>query len=188
MLDRRAEVQKRPQDLHAKEFAKFLAKHPEQSFKPGDCVWERNRIVEPPVHGKLEKVWQGPCEVLRGIPPGTYRVNLREREEIFTSRRLKPYVPYNDDKKVPLHYYTDWEGLMETDDYVVQRDLVDRVVRAKRQWQVKFRGFPEPELHYAGHFLHDLNVQRTSSATDPRRRSKRPRTEQAHIFTIPTPA
>ena len=68
MFDERAEVRKRLQDLHAKEFAKFLAKHPEQWFKPGDRVWVRNRIVEPPVHGKLERVWQGPCEVLRHLP------------------------------------------------------------------------------------------------------------------------
>ena len=35
----------------------------------------------------------------------------------------------------------------------------------------------------------DPNAQQTSSAGDPRRRSKRPRTERAHIFpTIPTPA
>ena len=53
MLDERAEVRKRLEDRHAKEFAKFLAKHPEQSFKPGDHVWVRNRIVERPVHGKL---------------------------------------------------------------------------------------------------------------------------------------
>ena len=56
MLDERAEVRKRLQDLHAKEFAKFLAKHPEQSFMPGDRVWVRSCIVEPPVHGKLERV------------------------------------------------------------------------------------------------------------------------------------
>ena len=56
MLDERAEVRKRLEDLHAKGFAKFLAKHLEQSFKPGDRVWVRNRIVEPPVHGKLERV------------------------------------------------------------------------------------------------------------------------------------
>ena len=157
MLDERAEVRKRLEDLHAKEFAKFLAKHPEQSFMPGDRVWVRNRIVEPPVHGKLERVWQGPCEVLRRISPGTYCVNIRGREEIFTSRRLKPYVPYKDDKKVPLHYYTDREGLIETDDYVVERVLEDRVVRGKRQWRVKFQGFPEPEWHYAGSFLHNIN-------------------------------
>ena len=36
MLDERAEVRKRLEDLHAKEFAKILAKHPEQSFKPGE--------------------------------------------------------------------------------------------------------------------------------------------------------
>ena len=116
MLDKHAEVRKRLEDFHAKEFAIFLAKHPEQSFKPGDRVWVRNSIVEPPVHGKLESVSQGPCEVPRRIPPGTYGVDIRGREEIFTSRRLKPYVPYKDDKKVPLHYYTDREGLIETDD------------------------------------------------------------------------
>ena len=34
----------------------------------------------------------------------------------------------------------------------------------------------------------DLHAQRASSTTDPRRRSKRPRNERAHIPTIPTPA
>ena len=87
MFDERAEVGKRLEDLHVKEFAKPLAKHPEQWFKPGDHVEVRNRIVEPPEHGKLERVCQGPCEVLRRISPGTYRVNIRGREEIFTSRR-----------------------------------------------------------------------------------------------------
>ena len=155
MLDERAEVRKPLEDLHAKQFAKCLSKHPEQSFKPGYRVWVRNCIVEPPVHGKLEWVWQGPCEVLRRISPGTYRVNIRGREEIFTSRRLKPYVPYKDDKKVPLHYYTDMEGLIETDDYVVERILEDRVVRGKQQWE--FWVFPKPEWHYAPSFLHNIN-------------------------------
>ena len=157
MLDKRAEVRKRLEDLHAKEFAKSLAKHPEQSFKPGNHAWVRNRIVDPPVHGKLERVSQGPCEVLSRISAGTYRVNIRKREEIFISRQLKPYVPYKDNKKVPLHYYTDREGLIETDDYVVKRVLEDRVVRGKRQWRVKFLGFSEPECHYAGCFLHNIN-------------------------------
>ena len=157
MLDERAEVRKRLEDLQAEEFAKFLAKDPEQSFKPGDRVWVRNRIVEPPVHGKLERVWQGPFEVLRRISPGTYRLNIRGRAEIFTSRRLKPYVPYKDDKKVPLHYYTDGEGLIETNDHVVEHVLGDPVARGKRQWRDKFRGFPQPEWHYAGCFLHNIN-------------------------------
>ena len=157
MLDECAEVQKRLEDLHAKEFANFLAKHTEQSFKLGNRVWVRNRIVEPPVHGKLERVWQCPCEVLRRISPGTYRVNIRGGEEIFTSRRLKPSVSYKDDKKVPLHYYTDRKGLIETDDYAVERFLKDRVVRGKRQWRVKFWGFPEPEWHYAGSFMRNIN-------------------------------
>ena len=86
MLDKGAEVRRRLEDLHAKQFAKFLAKHLEQSFKPGARVWVRNRMVESPVHGKLERVWQGPCQVLGRISPGTYRVNIRGREEIFTSR------------------------------------------------------------------------------------------------------
>ena len=126
-----------------------MAKRPEQSFKPGGLVWVCNPIAEPPVHGNLERVWQGPCEVLRRISPGSYPVNIRGREGTFSSRRLKPYVPYKDDKKVPLHCYTARGGLIETNDYVVERVLEDRVVRGKRQWRVKFRGFPEHEWHYA---------------------------------------
>ena len=157
MLDERAEVRMRLEDLHGKEFAKSSAKYPEQSFKPGDRVWVRNRIIEPSVHCKLKKIWQGLCEVLRRISPGTYRVNIRGREEIFASHRLKTYVPYKDDKKVPLHYYTDREGLINTDDYVIERVLEDRVVRGRQQWGVKFRVFPEPDWHYAGSFMHNIN-------------------------------
>ena len=102
MLDARAEVQKRLEDLHAKDFAKFLAKHPEHLLKPGVLVWVRNGIVDPPVHGKLKRISQGPSEVLRRFTPGTYRVNIRGMGEIFTSWRLKPYVSHKDDKKVPL--------------------------------------------------------------------------------------
>ena len=80
--------------------------------------------------------------MFRRISPGIYCVNIRGREEIFTCWRLKPYVPYKDDKKVPLHYHTDREGLIETTDYVVERVLEDRVVRGKRQWRVKYRGSP----------------------------------------------
>ena len=107
MLDARAEVQKRLEGLHAKEFAKFLAKHSEQLLKPGVLVWVRNRIIDPPVHGELKRVLQGPSEVLRRFTPGTYRVNIRGMEEIFTSWRWKPYVSHKDDKKVPLQYCTD---------------------------------------------------------------------------------
>ena len=74
MFDERAEVQKCLEDLHAKDFANLLAKDAEQSFKPGDRVWVRNRMLALPVHGKLERGWQGPCEVLRRISPDTYRV------------------------------------------------------------------------------------------------------------------
>ena len=103
------------------------------------------------------KGWQGPCELLTRISPGTYRVNIRGSRDIFTSRGLKPYVPYKDDKKVRLHYYTDREGSIKTDDYVVERVLEDHVFRGKRQWRVKFRGFPEIEPQYQGSFMPNIN-------------------------------
>ena len=49
------------------------------------------------MRGKPKRVWHGPREVLRHISLGTSRVKIRGREEIFTSRRLKPYIPYKDD-------------------------------------------------------------------------------------------
>ena len=58
---------------------------------------------------------------------------------------------------MPLHYYTDWEGLIENDDYVVERVLQDGVVRGRDSGESNFGGFPEPEWHYAGSFLHNIN-------------------------------
>ena len=62
------------------------------------------------------------------------------------------------DKKVPLHYYTDMEGLIETDNYVVDRVLEDRVVSGKRHWRIKFPGFSEREWYNAGSFMHNINI------------------------------
>ena len=76
------------------------------------------------------------------MSPSTYRVNIVRREEIFTSRRLKPYVPYKDDTKVPLHYYTEREGLIETDNYVVEGVLEDRVVGGKGTVAGQISGVP----------------------------------------------
>ena len=58
---------------------------------------------------------------------------------------------------MPLHYCTDREGLIETDDYMVERVVDDRVVRGNRQWRVGYRRFPEPEWHYGGSFMHNSN-------------------------------
>ena len=92
MWDARAEVPKGLETLHAREFGRSLAKHPEQSFKPWGRVWTKYCIAEPPMHGTLKRLWQGPCEVSEHISLGTYRVNIRGREEIFISPRSKPYL------------------------------------------------------------------------------------------------
>ena len=44
----------------------------------------------------------------------------------------------------------------------------------------------DTDRRHGGH--NDIHTQRASSTTDPRRRSKRPRNEQTHIPTVPTPA
>ena len=50
-------------------------------------------------------------------------MNYNGLEQVLPVDRLKPYVPYRDGTWAPLHYFSEREGLVETDDYIVDRVL-----------------------------------------------------------------
>ena len=60
--------------------------------------------------------------------------------------RLKPYLAPEEGGPL-LHYYTDQEFLVESDKYVIEDILLHQKVgrgpRKRRQWEVKYRGFPK---------------------------------------------
>ena len=104
------------QSIHEREYQKSFNAHPPQVFRPGDRVWVRNCVELPPVYPKLDRPWQGPAEVLQRLSGSTYRVNYNGLEQVFPVDRLKPSVPWRDGAKPPLHFFSEREGLVETDD------------------------------------------------------------------------
>ena len=94
--DERQLIQSKFVDLHAREYQAFLKIHPSLQFKEGDRVWVQNRTDQPGVHPKLDRIWQGPAEILRKVSTKTYLVNLNGKEVILSVGRLKPYIPRRD--------------------------------------------------------------------------------------------
>ena len=53
------------------------------------------------LHPKLDRIWQGPAEILRKVSTNTYLVNLNSKEVILSLGRLKPYIPRPDGVNPP---------------------------------------------------------------------------------------
>jgi transposase InsO family protein len=157
--------------IHDREYRKFIAKCPVARFKEGDRVWVRNRTDQPGLHPKLDRIWQGPAEILRQISPSTFLVNLNGKEVALSVERLKPFLPRRDGVNPPLHHYSERQDLHD-DSYVIEDVLAHEYrgkVRGKAKkskypfaggkpwWRIKYRGFDRPEWHDVTAFLHDIN-------------------------------
>ena len=169
--DERQLIESKLVDLHAREYQGFLRKHPSLQFKEGDRVWVQNRTDQPGLHPKLDRIWQGPAEILRKVSTNTYLVNLNGKEVILSVGKLKPYIPRRDGVNPPLHHYSERRKLHD-DCYVVE-GVLDHEYRGKGRgkakkskqpfeggkpwWKVKYREFDRPEWHDVTAFLHDIN-------------------------------
>ena len=115
------------------------------------------------MYPKLDHLWQGPADVLQRLSESTYRVKYNGLEQVLPVDRLKPYVPYRDGAEAPLHYLSEREGLVEMEDYIVDRVLKHEMrgsgTNRKLWWGVKYRGYPEPEWQPATSFLHDIQEE-----------------------------
>ena len=104
--DERQHIQSKLVDLHARQYQAFLKKPPCLQFKERERVWVRNRTDQPRLHPKLERIWQGPAEILRKVSTNTYLVNHNGKEVILLVGRLKPYISRQDGLNPPLHHYS----------------------------------------------------------------------------------
>ena len=102
-------VKDRLAEIHRKEAAKFLKRHPRQIFTEWEEVWVRvNRQGADRQSTKLDRVWKGPHEVQQRVGSGRYRVITEEGvEQVFHTVDLEPYIGPLDRYSPPLHYYTD---------------------------------------------------------------------------------
>ena len=99
--DKRQLIQSKLVDLHDREYQYFLKKHLSLQFKEGDRVWVQSRTNHPGLHPKLDRIWQGPAEILCKVSTNAYLVNLNGKEVALSVGRLKPYMGRQDGVKPP---------------------------------------------------------------------------------------
>ena len=92
------------EEIHKKQLDKFLKEHPRSVFVPSDQVWVQNRDEE---REKLDRVWQGPGEIIDKIFDSVYGVNHNGVEQDLSVERLKPFVKLIDGCQPRLHYYAE---------------------------------------------------------------------------------
>ena len=158
-------VQKRLTAIHKREIDRFLAKHPQQVFKPGEKVWVKvNREGLDKEATKLSRLWKGPVEILQRVGKGRYRVNTEKGERVYHTLDLKPCVEPVDGGSHPVHWYQDVTGVVEDPTYEVEKILAHREVKDKKdnthiKWRVKYKGHDKIEWQPASAFMHDITDQ-----------------------------
>ena len=90
--DKRRLIQTKLVDLPAREYQASLKKHLSLQFKEGDRVWVRNTTDQLGPHPKLDRIWQGPAEILHKVSTNRYLANLNGKQVILPVGRLKPYI------------------------------------------------------------------------------------------------
>ena len=147
--------------IHKKLCTQFESEHPLHVYQAGERVWYRRHKKQD--FSKLNRVWEGPGEILERRGRSQYRVATSRGEVILYGMRLKPYLPPHDlnGKEPPLHYYTDSEFLVDSEKYIIEvivgHTKVGRGKNRHIQWEVKYKGFPDTEFQPASAFMHDIN-------------------------------
>ena len=146
---------------HKKLCAQFESEHPLHVYQAGERVSYRRHKKQD--NSKLNRVWEGPGEILERRGRSQYRFATSRGEVILDGMRLKLYLPPHDlnGKESLLHYYTDSHFLVDSEQYIIE-DIVGhtKVGRGKNrhiQWEVKYKGFPDTECQPASAFKHDIN-------------------------------
>ena len=153
----RREVQKKLKKIHAAQRNKFLQKFPTLNLLPGDKVWVKNL----PGQSKLDRLWQGPCEVERVISASRVVVNTPQGDQTLSTSRLKHYMhPYGaPDSAHPFNYFSKEDVAPPVvQHWVPEKFLATRVYpNGVRKWKVKWRGHTRPTWEPASSFMNELN-------------------------------
>ena len=67
---------------------------------------------------------------------GRYVVSTGRCEEIIPVIRMKPFLVRLDGTKVPLHYYTEREGMLDSESYILENVLKHRERKGRHEWLV----------------------------------------------------
>ena len=165
VADERKEVKQKLTAIHNQIASKFQNKYLEQNFVAGDRVWVANRKRAPGqiLKDNLERIWQGPFEVIEPLPGNRFKVNTEWGVQILPSERLKPYMPGKGMDPVPLGYYHAPDSPPVDDTYVVEAILGHKLVTINgnrhMRWKVQWRNHPNPTWEPASVFLEAVNTE-----------------------------
>jgi transposase InsO family protein len=144
----RKDVQQKVTSIHEKLSTQFRNEHPRHIYAKGDLVWIRNGPGDE--FNKLDPLWTGPCEILHQYGnTGRYQVALPQGSEDVHMERFKPYLPPNNRRAIPFHYFKPQPKLPETDTYIVDKIVDYRVKKGIQQWRIRWRGYGEEEDTWA---------------------------------------
>ena len=150
-------VRKRLHKLHTAARKKFEAQHPKLSLSVGDAVWVRNL----PGESKLERLWQGPCEVLQVVSGTRFKIDTPDGVQVLPATRLKYYVAPQG-KREPFHFYRKRHNPRA---HVEEEWVLDKVLKVQwfgkgrkrhRKWQVLWKGHDKPTWEPASSFFHHV--------------------------------
>ena len=158
LVSERAQVRKKLTAIHNKLTEAHNYRSPLTVYTPG----ERVLICRDPKGrdrgmNKLERLWNGPFEVMERVGRGRYRISAEKGETIVPVSIMKPFRDPVSGNRVPLHFYTDREEMVHSESFIVEKILPHRKRGKKVEWEVKFQGYPETEWHSVESFLHDVN-------------------------------
>ena len=149
--------QKRLHKLHKAVRKKFEAQHPNMSLFMGDAVWLRNL----PGESKLERLWQGPCEVLQAVSSMRFKIDSPDGVQVLPATRLKYYVAPKG-KWEPFHFYRKRHNPRA---HVKEESVLDKVLKVQwfgkgrkrhQKWHVLWKGHDKPPWEPASLFFHHL--------------------------------
>ena len=134
LISERKQVQKRLTDIHRKAMEEYRHLHAIMVYRPGEKVLITVDNEHQDKHlDKLERLWKGAAEVLKRVGTGHYLVSTDRGAEIIPTIRMKPLLERLNGSKVPLHYYTEHEEMVDAEKYILAKALKHRERKGKHE-------------------------------------------------------
>ena len=97
---------------------------------------------------RLDPQWIGPCEIVERISTsGRYKVILPDGVEDVHMNDFKPYLAPPDSHRINCLHFHPRSKLTETDDYVVEKIVDNKVEKGQHFWRVRWKGYgPEEDI------------------------------------------
>ena len=118
-----------------------------RSFVIGDKVWldARNLKIKAPSK-KLSPRRYGPYRITRQVSPVTYQLQLPKSLRIHNVFHVDLLIPYHETKEHGANYPQPAPELIDgEEEYEVEEIIDERINRRKRQYLVKWTGYPASE-------------------------------------------